>query len=259
MAKTYDIPLRKLFKDVPVNFLKLVFEKEFKADEVKFLDVKLPKLFEREADLVFEHRGEIYHLEIQSTDDPKMSLRMLHYYGLIVENYQKAPIQAVVYVGEKPLRQMVGKLTLPNLEFSYRVVDLNDMDCQKLLESKDPSDWILSVLCRIENEERTLRELLRKLLNLPEGKRQKALSMLLHLAKLRPKRLNFLKKEVEKMPITIDLEKDPFYLQAKKEVAINLYKTTKWPIEKIAQIVNVSPKKVEEWLKEEGLLKEKKE
>jgi len=95
---------------------------------------------------VFEHRGEIYHLEIQSTDDPKMALRMLHYYGLIVENYQKAPIQAVVYVGEKPLRRMVGKLTLPNLEFSYRVVDLNGVDCQRLLESKDPSDWILSVL-----------------------------------------------------------------------------------------------------------------
>jgi len=259
MAKTYDVPLRKLFKDVPVNFLKLVFGKEFKADEVKFLDVKLSKLFEREADLVFEHRGEIYHLEIQSTDDPKMALRMLHYYGLIVENYQKAPIQAVVYVGEKPLRQMVGKLTLPNLEFSYRVVDLNGVDCQRLLESKDPSDWILSVLCRIENEERTLSELLRKLLNLPEGKRQKALSMLLHLAKLRPKRLNFLKKEVEKMPITIDLEKDPFYLQAKREDAINLYKATKWPIEKIAQIVNVSPKKVKKWLKEEGLLKEEKD
>ena len=60
------------------------------------------------------------------------------------------------------------------------------------------------------------------------------------------------------MPITIDLEKDPLYLQAKKEVAINLYKTTRWSIEKIAQIVKVSPQRVEQWLREEGLLKEEK-
>lgn len=63
MVKTYDILLRKLFKDVPVNFLKLVFGKEFKTDEVKFLDVKLSKLFEREADLVFEYEGEIYRIQ----------------------------------------------------------------------------------------------------------------------------------------------------------------------------------------------------
>ena len=60
------------------------------------------------------------------------------------------------------------------------------------------------------------------------------------------------------MTITIDLEKDPLYLQAKKEVAINLYKTTRWSIEKIAQIVKVSPQRVEQWLREEGLLKEDK-
>ena len=60
------------------------------------------------------------------------------------------------------------------------------------------------------------------------------------------------------MTITIDLEKDPLYLQAKKEVAINLYKTTQWSIEKIAQIVKVSTQRVEQWLREEGLLKEEK-
>jgi predicted transposase/invertase (TIGR01784 family) len=98
MGKTYDIPLRKLIKNVPINFLRLVFGTEFNPQRVKFLDVKLPKLFEKEADLVLEYEGEIYHLEVQSTDDPKMPLRMLHYYALILENYGKEPHQAVVYV-----------------------------------------------------------------------------------------------------------------------------------------------------------------
>jgi len=61
------------------------------------------------------------------------------------------------------------------------------------------------------------------------------------------------------MPITIDLEKDPFYLQAKREDAINLYKELNLPIEKIAKVLKVSPEKIEEWLRKEGLLKEGKD
>lgn len=40
--------------------------------------------------------GKTYHLEVQSTDDPKMVLRMLHYYALILENYGREPYQTVV-------------------------------------------------------------------------------------------------------------------------------------------------------------------
>ena len=59
------------------------------------------------------------------------------------------------------------------------------------------------------------------------------------------------------MPITIDLEKDPFYLKAKKEDAIRLYRKLKLEIKEIAEILDISPRKIEEWLKEEGLLKDK--
>ena len=49
-----------------------------------------------------EHKGEIYHLELQSTDDPKMGLRRFYYHLLILENYEKIPHQAGVYVGKIP-------------------------------------------------------------------------------------------------------------------------------------------------------------
>ena len=66
------------------------------------------------------------------------------------------------------------------------------------------------------------------------------------------------------MPITIDLEKDPLFLEGvekgiektKKEDVINLYKATYWTPEKIAKILKVPSEKVKKWLKEEGLLKE---
>ncbi len=263
MSKTYDIPLRRLIKDIPVNFLRLVFNKSFYPKEAKFLDVKLPKLFEREADLIVEHKGEIYHLELQSTDDPKMGLRMLYYHLLILENYGKIPYQAVVYVGEKPLKRMSPIVETSTLRFEYRLIDLNKVDCSLLLNSPEPSDWVLSILCRMENENRTLKELLSKFLSLPQPKREKYLNYLLHLARLRPKRLNILHREVQKMPITIDLEKDPLFLEGMerglekkaREDVINLYKATRWSPEKIAEILKVSPEKVKKWLKEEGLLK----
>ena len=63
------------------------------------------------------------------------------------------------------------------------------------------------------------------------------------------------------MPITIDLEKDPLFLQGMEKKAredvINLYKATRWSPEKIAEILKVSPEKVKKWLKEEKLLRDK--
>ncbi|RTZ70389.1 MAG: hypothetical protein DSZ30_00915 [Aquificaceae bacterium] len=255
MGKTYDIPLRKLLKDVPVNFLKLAFGKEFDGTRMRFLDVKLPKLFEREADLVFEYEGEIYHLEIQTKEDPKKGLRMLYYYALILENYGKVPHQVVLYVGDKPLRRMKGELKFPNLDFRYKIVDLNEVDCSILLNSPEPSDWILASLCRMEDESTTLREIIWRINNLPEKEKQTYLSMLLHLAGLRPKRLNILSKEVQNMPITIDLEKDPFYLKAKREDVIRLYKKLHLSMEEIANALEIPLEKVKAWLQEEGLLK----
>jgi len=258
MSKTYDIPLRRLIKDIPVNFLGLIFNKSFDPKEAKFLDVKLPKLFEREADLIVEHKREIYHLELQSTDDPKMGLRMLYYHLLILENYGKIPHQAVVYVGEKPLKRMFPIVETNTLRFEYKLIDLNKVDCSLLLNSPEPSDWVLSVLCRMENENRTLKELLTKFLTLPQPKREKYLNYLLHIAGLRPKRLNLLRKEVERMPITV--EKHPLFLEGaektKREDVINLYKELNLPPEKIAKVLKVPPEKVKKWLKEEGLLKE---
>ncbi len=266
MSKTYDIPLRRLIKDIPVNFLSLVFNRSFDPKEARFLDVKLPKLFEREADLIVEHKGEIYHLEMQSTDDPKMGLRMLYYHLLILENYGKIPHQAVVYVGEKPLKRMSPIVETSTLRFEYRLIDLNKVDCSLLLNSPEPSDWVLSILCRMENENRTLKELLTKFLSLPHSKREKYLNYLLHIAGLRPKRLNLLRREVEKMPLVIDLRKHPLYQdglkeglekgleQKAKEDTISLYKELKLPPEKIAKVLKLPLEKVKKWLKEEGLL-----
>ena len=62
------------------------------------------------------------------------------------------------------------------------------------------------------------------------------------------------------MPITIDLETDPLFLEgaekAKREDVIKLYKKLHLKPKQIAEILEIDEKKVKTWLKEEGLLKE---
>ena len=268
-AKTYDLSLKGLFKDPPVNLLKLILGVEIDPKKVKFFDAKLPKLVEREADLLMEYEGQIYHIEFQSTDDPKMVLRMLYYHYLILEKHNKFPIQVVIYVGEKTIRRMKNKLTNPFLSFTYKIVDLKEVDCKTLLESSQPSDWVIAVLCRMDNEIEQLRRILQKIASLPKpNQRRRYLEYLTNLLGLRKYRLNLLKEEVEKMPITFDVREHPLFkeglevglkeglIEAKKQDAINLYKETKWSVEKIARILQVEPQKVKEWLKETNLLKE---
>ena len=263
MFKRYDISLKNLIKGVPYKFLELITGKKFSS--IKFLDVKLPKILEKEADLIFsdQHRN-IYHIEIQSFNDKDMPLRMLLYFSLILANYGKAPLQYVIYVGEEPLK-MENSLKIGNLEFSYKLVNLSEeIPCEELLSSSNPNDWILSILCKTDDEEKLVKEVLRRIASLKdEGKKKELLSELLMVAGLRKKKiLNIVAKEVQSMPITIDLEEHPLYKEglekglekAKKEDAINLYRELKLSPEKIAKILNIPEETVIRFLKEEKLI-----
>ena len=267
MSKKYDISLKNLIKGVPYKFLELITGKKFSS--IKFLDVKLPKILEKEADLIFsDQQGNIYHIEIQSFNDNDMPIRMLLYFSLILANYGKAPSQYVIYVGEGPIN-MESSLKVGNLDFSYKLINLSkEIPCEELLNSDNPNDWILSILCKTYDEERLVKEVLRKIASLEdERKKRELISELLIVAGLRKKQiLNIVAKEVQSMPITIDLEEHPLLKEslerkfkeglekAKKEDAINLYRELKLSPEKIAKILNIPEEKVIRFLKKEKLI-----
>ena len=270
MSKSFDIPLRAITKEIPTKLFEVAFKRKFHHKGAKFLDVKLPKLFEREADLVVEYEDEIYHLEIQSVDDPLMHLRMAFYYLLILSNYKRPPHQAVIYVGEKPLKRMKNSVEFSTFRFRYEIIDLNRLDCSVFLKSENPYDWVISLLCKMENEKEYIKRVFEKIKALPPKELETVLNYSLHLLHLRPKRLDYVLREVmEEMPITIiDVEKDPLYLrgvkkglkkgleQKAREDVINLYRNLKLPPEQIAKGLNLPLEKVLKWLKEEGLLKD---
>jgi hypothetical protein len=56
-----------------------------------------------------------------------MVIRMLEYGLAALRKYHSFPTQVCLYVGEKPAR-MKTELRGPHLEYSYRLVDVRDLD-----------------------------------------------------------------------------------------------------------------------------------
>ena len=175
-----------------------------------------------------------------------MPLRMLLYFSLILANYGEARLQYVIYIGEEPLKKE-NSLKIGNLEFSYKLINLSkEIPCEELLNSDNPNDWILSILYKTDDEEKLVKEVLRKISSLEdERKKRELLSELLIVAGLRKKKiLNIVAKEVKTMPITIDLEEHPLYKEglekelvkglekAKKEDVIKLFKNLTYLLSK---------------------------
>jgi len=134
MHQKFDITLKDLLKDIPKVFLKLLTGYE----TGKFIDVQFPDIQLREADLVIEVTDEkLIHIEIQATNENNMSGRMLLYLGLIFNQYKILPVQIVLYVGNEPMN-MENQLEGEGVKYSYKLIDIREIDCRQLLESDIP-------------------------------------------------------------------------------------------------------------------------
>ena len=115
----YDRSLRELFGEIPKTLIKLLINKEIK----EILDISFPKVEERKVDLLTRlEDNTLFHLEIQSTDDKTMPIRMLQYTSLIYEKYKQFPKLLVLYVGNKEIK-MQNSINEKNLVYNYEVRD----------------------------------------------------------------------------------------------------------------------------------------
>ncbi|MBF0516299.1 MAG: hypothetical protein HQK97_04135 [Nitrospirae bacterium] len=212
MRQKYDITLKDILKDIPKVFLKLITGYE----TGKFLDVQFPDIALREPDLVFEVvDGKILHFEIQSRNDSTMLERMFLYSGFILNQHKNFPVQIVLYVGREPMN-MPNHKESEGVQFSYRLLDIREIDCSRLLESDCPEDIVLAILCKTGNEDATIRTILYKLSVLPPKVREGYIRKLLYLSDLR-KLYPKVKLEVSKMPITIDVKDSDIFKEGRME------------------------------------------
>lgn len=195
----YDAALKLTLRDVDDALRQLTG-----TAIARWFNVELPQVRNARVDMLGEgETGELIDIELQATNDRTMPLRMLDYCLHIYRQLDRFPTQIVLYAGETPLN-MEDKLSGPALSFSYRLVDVRDLDGERLLESAHIGDNIVAILTRLPDMRAAVHRVVERIADLPGEARDAAFAQLFILAGLR--RLgDAIQEEAKKMPILIDI------------------------------------------------------
>ena len=117
---------------------------------------------------------------------------------------------------------MQNSLSFDGNNYSFKLIDIRDMDPELFLESENPKEVILAILAGNDKKKRKLliNQIFNKLqfLTTSESELAERLEELEIISSLRGKRIEkFITKQKETMPITIDIRKTLRYQQAKAE------------------------------------------
>lgn len=195
----YDIAFKLVLQSVD-----LVMRELAGARIARWLSVELPEVRNTRVDLLGEtETGELVHIELQSTNDPKMPLRMAEYCLRVYRLFGRFPHQVVVYVGEPPLAT-ASELNGPALTYSYRLLDIRELNGERLLESEQVGDNIVAILARVKDPKAAIHRVVQRIAKLDAGDRESALRSLLILAGLR-KLSQVVVEETRNVPILNDI------------------------------------------------------
>jgi hypothetical protein len=172
----------------------------------KWLDVEMPEVRNTRVDLLGEMAdGNLLHIELQSTHDTGMALRMAEYCLRVYRLFGRFPRQVLLYVGQPPLL-MATTLRGPStprcagLAFGYEAVDIRDFDSERLLESVDIGDNMIAVLAALRDQRTVVRRILARIAELEPTEREAALGQLLRIAGLRELE-EVVEREARGMPV----------------------------------------------------------
>jgi hypothetical protein len=201
----YDVALKLVLQDHADATMRAIAG----APVVRWHNIELPQTQLSRMDLLGETAArDLVHVELQSTNDGQIPLRMSEYYLKTYRLLGRFPYQVVLYVGEAPL-SMPSVFRSPSLVHSFKIVDIRELDGRELLASPGIGDNIMAVLARLADVRAAMHQILERFASLGPQERRDARDRLLILTDLR--RIDpFLIEEVQNVPITQDYEYDQF-------------------------------------------------
>ncbi len=211
-----DITAKDTIKTITQDIAKYILE--LNVTDIEFVDKELQRIEKREADIVALCRVDgtkaILHLEIQNDNDKTMHHRMLRYYTDIKQRFDPLPIyQYLVYIG-KPKLSMQAKIVETNISFSYNIIDMHTIDCQKFLSMDSPDALVLAILCDFKDrdEKDVITYIITRLRELTKDNNHKLGKYMLALEELSTNRnLQNTLEEVERMLRDMKIEELPGY------------------------------------------------
>ena len=156
-----DITSKKIIKRLIKTISSLFFN--LKTQNIELIDKEFERIESKRADiLALIDNSKILHLEIQTSYDKKMPLRMLRYYTDIKLFYDLPILQSVIYLGKGNLKSELKDI---GLNYSYNLIDMKKIDCELFLNQNSPEAVVLSILCdfKDKNELDVVKYILEKL------------------------------------------------------------------------------------------------
>jgi hypothetical protein len=178
---------------------------------------------EREADFIEkvttkDNQTLIFHIEFQTSNERAMADRMFVYAGLIYHIYRLPVRQIVFYIGKEPMK-MSNTLKMPAYEYSYELINLQQISYKQFIHSRIPEEVLLALLCDFGEikAEKVVEEIFVKLRMLHQSELAfqrsiRQLSVLSLLRDLQP----LIIQHINTMALTIDISKDYYFQQGEK-------------------------------------------
>jgi hypothetical protein len=196
----YDVALKNILTRAGSSILAQLTG----ASSLRWINVEAPKVSNRRVDLLGElPDGNLVHIELQSRNEKDFPLRMAEYLFGIGRQYGRLPRQVALYVGEAPLR-MKDRVEGPDVSLRFHLVDIRDLDGERLLASANMGDNVLAVLTSIGDQLKGVRRILERIATGPAAARDEALAELFIIAGLRKIEVEA-RREAKKMPILNDI------------------------------------------------------
>jgi predicted transposase YdaD len=163
----------------------------------------------RRVDLLGEAaNGRLVHIELQSRNDPSMPLRMLEYGVMVARREGRYPKQVVLYVGKAPMRMERTYRSEDDLNFKFDLVDIRELDGERLLHSRGLGDNVLAILTGLGDNPEAVRKIVSRIAKLDDEERQSTLQQLSILAGLREWE-PLVREEVDRVPVTENILNHP--------------------------------------------------
>lgn len=222
MAQQYDKIIKENLEKVVLQLIRKTTDVEPVTGEILYPELNYT--LEREADFIEkittqDNQTIIFHIEFQASNEKAMADRMFVYAGLIYQIYKLPLRQIVFYIGREPMK-MNNILKMPAFEYSYELIDLQQVSYKQFIRSAIPEEVLLCILCGFGEvkEEIVIEEIFAKLRMLQQSelafqKSIRQLSVLSLLRDLQPLIIQYIQKT---MAFTLDITNDYFYQQGEK-------------------------------------------
>jgi predicted transposase YdaD len=194
----YDTVLKSLLTDSENSIFQLITG----ARHGRWLNVELPDVTQTRVDLLFEaieDTRRLIAMELQSTNDPNLPLRMAEYSLRVYRIHKQFPEQYVLYVGTDEMR-IPSALLGPNHTCRYTIFDIREWDAETFLNRPFPADTVIAILARYSERPETIQRILARIAKLEMSALAAAFSKLMILAGIRELE-EVVRTEAKHMPI----------------------------------------------------------